>query len=333
MIEVVNLNKTFVSNKKFPGLTGAIKGLFSREKVEKLAVKDINFKINEGEIVGFVGSNGAGKSTTIKMMTGILYPTSGKCLINGIEPYKDRKANAQNIGVVFGQRTQLWWDLPLFDTFEVLKEIYQVSDEDFKERMEFLNAVLNLDEFMSSTVRTLSLGQRMRADLAAALIHNPKIIYLDEPTIGLDIVVKEKIINFIKEVNQKYNTTIVLTTHDMSDIEQLCERMVMIDSGSIIYDGSIKNLREKFGAFRTLTLDVEDATVIKDIDFLSELGLTEEDFIPEFTEKQVIIKFNRNKTSLVEIMDRVGKNTTIRDIHIAETDISHIVKRIYTEGV
>ncbi len=333
MIEVSNLNKTFVSNKKYPGLSGAIKGLFSREKIEKVAVKGVNFKINEGEIVGFIGSNGAGKSTTIKMMTGILYPTEGKCIVNGIEPYENRKVNAKNIGVVFGQRTQLWWDLPLFDTFEVLKEIYEVPDDEFKERMDFLNEVLGLEEFMSSTVRTLSLGQRMRADLAASLIHNPKILYLDEPTIGLDVVVKEKIINFIKEINKKYNTTVILTTHDMSDIEELCERMIIIDSGSIIYDGTITELREKFGSFRTLKIDVKEYQPVLDVDFLQALGLTEDDFTIEFFNNQIQIKFNRNKVRLVSILDEVGKVTSIKDIHISETDIGDIVKKIYVEGV
>ncbi len=333
MIEVSNLNKTFVSNKKYPGLSGAIKGLFSREKIEKVAVNGVNFKINEGEIVGFIGSNGAGKSTTIKMMTGILYPTKGKCIVNGIEPYENRKANARNIGVVFGQRTQLWWDLPLFDTFEVLKEIYEVPDDEYKERMEFLNEVLGLDEFMSSTVRTLSLGQRMRADLAASLIHNPKILYLDEPTIGLDVVVKEKIITFIKEINKKYNTTVILTTHDMSDIEELCERMIIIDSGTIIYDGTITELREKFGSFRTLKIDVKEYQPVLEVDFLQALDLTEDDFIIEFFNNQIQIKFNRNKARLVSILDEVGKVTSIKDIHIAETDIGDIVKKIYVEGV
>ena len=193
MIEVNHVSKEFVSPKKYPGLKGAIKGLFSNEKVTKVAVDDISFKINDGEIVGYIGSNGAGKSTTIKMMTGILNPTKGECLVNGVNPSKKRMDNAKNIGVVFGQRTQLWWDLPLSESFTILKEIYDVSDEEYKERMLFLNEVLGLAEFFDRPVRTLSLGQRMRADLGASLIHNPKVLYLDEPTIGLDLVVKDKI--------------------------------------------------------------------------------------------------------------------------------------------
>ncbi len=333
MIQVENLSKTFISNKKYTGLSGAIKGLFSREKVEKEAVKNISFKINEGEIVGFIGSNGAGKSTTIKMMTGILYPTDGKCMVNGVEPYENRKQNAQNIGVVFGQRTQLWWDLPLFDTFEVLKEIYQVPNDEFKERMKFLTEILGLDEFMSSTVRTLSLGQRMRADLAASLLHNPKILYLDEPTIGLDIVVKEKIINFIKEINKKYNTTVILTTHDMGDIQELCERMIIIDKGSIIYDGSITDLKNKFGSYRNLTVDVKNVNNVKNINFIKNLNITDEDFNATFNESQAEIKFNGSKIRLVSILDEISKVTSIRDVKITETDIADIVKKIYVEGV
>ena len=229
LIELNNVRKEFVTAKHYPGFKGAVKGLFSKETVTKTAVDDISFAIQEGEMVGYIGSNGAGKSTTIKMMSGILTPTSGTCVVNGLEPYRERKRNAKNIGVVFGQRTQLWWDLPLGETYTVLKEIYEVRKEDFEERMGFLNEVLNLQEFIHSTVRTLSLGQRMRADLAAALLHNPKVLYLDEPTIGLDVVVKDRIRQAIREINQKYNTTVILTTHDLNDIEELCQRIIIIE--------------------------------------------------------------------------------------------------------
>lgn len=246
MIEVKNIRKEFISYKKYPGLKGAIKGLFSKEKVKKVAVDDISFTIQDGEIVGYIGANGAGKSTTIKMMTGILSPTSGECTVNGVNPNKKRKENAKNIGVVFGQRTQLWWDLPLSESFTILKEIYDVSDEDYKERMEFLNQVLELDTFFDKPVRTLSLGQRMRADLGAALLHNPKVLFLDEPTIGLDVVVKDNIRKAIKEINAKSNTTVILTTHDIGDIEELCDRIIIIDEGRKIYDGTTESLKEKY---------------------------------------------------------------------------------------
>ena len=258
MIAVRHVSKRFVSNKKYPGLKGAVKGLFSREKETKVAVDDISFSIGKGEIVGYIGSNGAGKSTTIKMMTGILVPSDGECLVNGINPSKRRKENAANIGVVFGQRTQLWWDLPLSESFTILKEIYSVSDEDYKERMVFLNKVLGLEEFFHKSVRTLSLGQRMRADLGAALLHNPKVLYLDEPTIGLDLVVKDNIRQAIKEINEKYQTTVVLTTHDIGDIEELCNRIIIIDKGKLIYDGSLAHLKDTYGKKRGISFVVKD---------------------------------------------------------------------------
>ena len=266
MIEVKHISKDFVSQKKYPGFKGAIKGLFSAEKVVKKAVDDISFTIQDGEIVGYIGSNGAGKSTTIKMMTGILSPTRGECLINGVDPNKKRKANAQNIGVVFGQRTQLWWDLPLSESFTILKEIYNVSDQEYKERMEFLNRVLELQEFFDRPVRTLSLGQRMRADLGAALLHNPKVLYLDEPTIGLDLVVKDNIRSAIKEINEKFNTTVILTTHDIGDIEELCSRIIIIDDGKKIYDGSLEALKDTYGTKRKVSMEVKKPEKLKNLD-------------------------------------------------------------------
>ena len=247
MIEVKDLRKEFKKPIRGEGISGMIKTLFSRKYEVKEAVKGINFEIKEGEMVGYIGSNGAGKSTTIKMMCGILNPTGGKVLIDGMEPYKKRKQVAQNIGVVFGQKTQLWWDIQLIESFKVLKEIYQISDEDYKERMEFLESVLGLSDFLKQPVRTLSLGQRMRADLAASLLHNPKVLFLDEPTIGLDVLVKEKIREAIKEMNKKYNTTVILTTHDMADIENLCNRIIIIDEGNVIYDGDLLSIKNKFG--------------------------------------------------------------------------------------
>lgn len=243
IITAQHLVKDFKTNKKYPGLRGTIKSLFSNEKIIKRAVDDVSFTIQEGEIVGYIGSNGAGKSTTIKMLTGILVPTEGTCCVNGLEPYTNRQENARNIGVVFGQRTQLWWDLPLVESFTVLKGIYQVSDYDYRQRMEFVNDILGIQDFENSAVRTLSLGQRMRADVAAALIHNPKVLYLDEPTIGLDVVVKDKMRDAIRELNRNFHTTIILTTHDMIDIEELCNHIIIIDSGKIIFDDMLQVLQ------------------------------------------------------------------------------------------
>lgn len=335
MIEVKNVTKEFISPKKYPGLKGAIKGLFSNEKEKKLAVDNISFSIEKGEIVGYIGSNGAGKSTTIKMMTGILTPTKGECLINGINPSRERKKNAQNIGVVFGQRTQLWWDLPLSESFTILKEIYNVGDEEYKERMEFLNRVLELEEFWTRPVRNLSLGQRMRADLGAALIHNPKVLYLDEPTIGLDLVVKDNIRSAIREINEKYQTTVILTTHDIGDIEELCSRIIIIDDGRKIYDGSLSDLKEQYGTMRKVSMEV------RNVEEVSSLNLAERLSVPENTyrinvdseQSSVVVSFDKNKLQVSDIIAQFMEKTDVRDIKIQETELSEIVKEIYNHGI
>ena len=331
MIEVTNVSKEFVSAKKYPGLRGAIRGLFSREKVHKMAVQDISFHINKGEIVGYIGSNGAGKSTTIKMMTGILTPTSGTCLVNGVDPGRDRKKNAQNIGVVFGQRTQLWWDLPLSESFTILKEIYNVGDEEYRQQMEFLNRVLGLEEFFSQPVRNLSLGQRMRADLAAALLHNPPVLYLDEPTIGLDLVVKDNIRAAIREINEKYSTTVVLTTHDIGDIEELCSRILIIDKGSLIYDGSLEELKEQYGTTRKVVLEVADVTEAKNIPLHEYLGITPDSYEiqADGENSTVTVSFDKNCLQVSEVIGQMMRHTQVKDIKILETELAEIVKAIY----
>ena len=331
MIEVQNVSKEFVSPKKYPGLKGAIKGLFSREKVRKVAVDDVSFHIHKGEIVGYIGSNGAGKSTTIKMMTGILTPTKGKCLVNGVDPCIGRKKNAKNIGVVFGQRTQLWWDLPLSESFTILKEIYDVSDEAYEERMQFLNRVLGLEEFFAQPVRNLSLGQRMRADLGAALLHNPPVLYLDEPTIGLDLVVKDNIRAAIKEINEKYQTTLVLTTHDIEDIEELCSRIIIIDQGKLIYDGSLAELKDKYGATRKVIMEVADLKAAKDIPLDEYLSVSKEDYeISIDTDSSTItVAFDKNKLQVSDVTMQMMKHLQVKDIKIQETELAEIVKAIY----
>lgn len=335
MIEVKHISKSFVSPKKYPGLKGAIKGLFSNEKVEKKAVDDISFSIGEGEIVGYIGSNGAGKSTTIKMMTGILTPTEGTCLVNGVNPSKNRKENAQNIGVVFGQRTQLWWDLPLSESFTILKEIYNVSDADYAERMEFLNRVLELPEFFDRPVRTLSLGQRMRADLGAALLHNPRVLYLDEPTIGLDLVVKENIREAIKEINEKYKTTVILTTHDIGDIEELCNRIIIIDEGKKIYDGSLQDLKELYGTRRTVSMEIRQQDKVKKLDLSERLGVAKEDYEMEYDREKYIlsVRFDKNTIQVPQILSAVMNDMDVKDVQIEETQLEDIVKQIYLSGV
>ncbi len=336
MIQVNHISKEFVSPKKYPGLKGAIKGLFSNEKVRKTAVDDISFSIEKGEIVGYIGSNGAGKSTTIKMMTGILTPTRGECLVGGIDPNRHRMENAQNIGVVFGQRTQLWWDLPLSESYTILKEIYNVSDEDYKERMEFLNEVLGLPEFFDRPVRTLSLGQRMRADLGAALIHNPKVLYLDEPTIGLDLVVKDKIRGAIREINERFDTTVILTTHDIGDIEELCSRIIIIDQGKKIYDGSLEDLKDTFGSRKSVSMEVRQMERARQISW-GELqqGKDEDVLRVEFEEEQnrLTVSFDKKEIQVADIISRVMEVTDVKDIQIKETELAEIVKEIYNHGV
>lgn len=335
MIVVKNLKKEFKTNKKYPGFKGAIKSLFSKEYITKTAVDDISFEINKGEIVGYIGANGAGKSTTIKMMTGILVPTSGDITVNGIIPYEEREKNAKDIGVVFGQKTQLWWDLPLSETFSLLKEIYEVSDKDFEERMVFLNEVLELNDFMLNPVRTLSLGQRMRADLAASLIHNPKILYLDEPTIGLDIVVKDNVRKAIKKINELYNTTVILTTHDLSDIEELCNRIIIIDKGQIIYDGNISTIKEKYGYMTNIEINTKKEIDISEIKLNKLFNLSNEDLFFEFfkDEKKLKLSFNKNKISSSDIIFHIMKDFRVLDFVVKETGIDEIIKKIYKSEV
>lgn len=340
MIELKNVSKEFVSPKKYPGFKGAIKGLFSNEKVRKVAVDDISFSIEKGEIVGYIGSNGAGKSTTIKMMTGILNPTTGTCLVDGIDPSKNRKENAQNIGVVFGQRTQLWWDLPLSESFTILKEIYDVSDEAYEEQMAFLNRVLELDEFFDRPVRTLSLGQRMRADLGAALLHNPKVLYLDEPTIGLDLVVKDNIRHAIKEINEKYQTTVILTTHDIGDIEELCSRIIIIDEGKKIYDGTLENLKDTYGKRRKVSMEVRKPEALQELSLAEQLNKTNETSILETDFETVLdvesktytVSFDKHKMQVPQILSVVMECTEVTDIKLQETELAEIVKEIYNHG-
>lgn len=335
MIEVKHIKKEFVSPKKYPGLKGAIKGLFSNEKVVKTAVDDISFTIHDGEIVGYIGSNGAGKSTTIKMMTGILHPTSGECRVNGIDPNKQRKDNAANIGVVFGQRTQLWWDLPLSESFTILKEIYDVSDADYAERMEFINNVLDLRPFFDHPVRTLSLGQRMRADLGAALLHNPKVLYLDEPTIGLDIVVKDKIRDAIRELNERYNTTVILTTHDIGDIEQLCSRIIVIDEGKKIYDGTLQDLKETYGTRCSVSMEIRHPGQLAGWDLQEALGVDADVCSHRFDweKKTLEVSFDKRKLSAPQILRAVMEITDVTDVQVRETELAEIVKQIYTHSL
>lgn len=333
MIEVKDLSKSFKTFKRESGLKGTVKSLFKREHIEVNAVKDVTFNIEKGEIIGYIGANGAGKSTTIKMMTGILTPTTGSVLVDGRVPYKERTENAKHIGVVFGQKTQLWWDLPLGETFSILKEIYQVPDQFYKDQMAYFNEIFELSEFMNQTVRTLSLGQRMRADLAASMLHNPKVLFLDEPTIGLDVVVKERIRKAVKEMNAKYGTTIILTTHDMSDIEQLCSRIIIIDKGELLYDGGIDMIRQTYGYERRLIFDLryDDGKAVRDkLDLLMEEMeyITEESLTYNLEKNKLEIVFDRNQINISSITNLILQNFDVLDFSLKDMDIEEIVKKI-----
>lgn len=324
IIKAENLSKTFRIYKSGEGIKGYLKSFVSRDYEEVHAVEDLNLEIEKGEMIGYIGSNGAGKSTTIKMLTGILEPSSGNIEVNGLEPSKNRKKNAMNIGVVFGQKTQLWWDLPVKESFKLLKEIYEVNDENYEERIEEFNRVLDLDEFWDQPVRKLSLGQKMRSELAAAFLHHPPIVYLDEPTIGLDVAVKEKIRDFIRKMNREKEITVMLTTHDIDDIEDLCDRIVVLDEGKKIYDGRLNTLVNRFTS-RRLILDVRNGDNFElELDGIKEI---------ERENSHIEIVFDREQLSASEIMKQALDNYDVLDFEIKEPDIEAVVKRIYNEGL
>ncbi|WP_010268447.1 ABC transporter ATP-binding protein [Paenibacillus senegalensis] len=325
LIEAEGLAKQFKIPLKEPGLTGAVKHLFKPKFQKKIAVTGIDLAIDKGESVAYVGPNGAGKSTTIKMLTGILVPTNGKVMVDGLIPHKNREENAKKIGVVFGQRTQLWWDLPIIESFSLLKDIYEIPASVYKHNLERFTQLLGLDEFLYSTARQISLGQRMRADLAAALLHNPKIVYLDEPTIGLDIAVKERIRKFIKEMNETEGTTILLTTHDLEDIEQICRRLVIIDKGRIIFDGDLHAVKDVFAKERTLHFQV-DAPVPNLPSILSGLPNT---ILDHEDELQFSVRFDRFAISAGEIASHIMRQVQVKDFRIDEPKIDHVIRKVY----
>ncbi|MNW34752.1 Methionine import ATP-binding protein MetN 2 [compost metagenome] len=327
-IDVQQLRKTFHVHKSREGLKGAFLDLFRREYREVMAVKDISFQIPQGEICGYIGENGAGKSTTIKMLTGILVPTSGTLKVGGYTPYEEREQFVRNIGVVFGQRSQLWWDIGVIESFQLLRKVYQVPDRDFKRRLDELVERLQLQELLNRPVRKLSLGQRMRCELVAALLHNPSIVFLDEPTIGLDIVVKSEIREFLKDMNREHGTTILLTTHDLQDIEALCSRVIMLDDGNIIYDGGLDELKSRWGTGREVLFQfgtpasleqLRQWTTGMPVEWEAEHDLMAKVWIP--------LEYN-----VSDVLGVVVGRTDITDIKIIETNTDDIVRRIYQSG-
>lgn len=323
-IEVNSVTKEFKSYKRQKGFLNSLKSLFYRQYEVKKAVDDITFHIDKGELVGYIGKNGAGKSTTIKMLSGILLPTSGEIIVDGRIPYRERKQNAMHMGIVFGQRSQLYWDLPVEDTFDLFKKMYKISADRFKRNVDFYVELLDMKEFLTRPVRQLSLGQKMRADIAVALLHDPDIVYLDEPTIGLDILAKNKIREFIKEINRQKNTTVILTTHDMDDIEEICNRLIMIDKGSIIYDGSIKELRDLYAEDYVITVDFID-TDAKVMDMRLQV------IKQEGTKKTIVC--NKKEISVAEAVTLITRSYDITDFELQEPRIEDIIKKIYEKGI
>jgi ABC-2 type transport system ATP-binding protein len=323
IIETRNLRKVFRSVHRYPGVSGAIRALFSREYDEKVAVEDVTLAMEQGELVGYIGPNGAGKSTTIKMLTGILVPTSGDIRFGGLVPHEKRKENARNIGVVFGQRSQLYWDLPLRESFELLRAIYAVPRNRYQKNLARFSDILALDEFMDTPVRQLSLGQRMRGDFAAAMLHDPAIVYLDEPTIGLDVVAKEAIREFIAQINGERGTTVILTTHDLADVERLCRRIILIDDGRVVFDGPIERLRNEYGTHRTLVVTLADSC--EDLNFPHT----------ELVEREgnvVHLRFDRRRLTAEQLIRMVSERCTLSDLSIVEPELEDIIRRIYLEG-
>lgn len=323
-IEVENVNKVFKVSKRKKGLVGMAANLIHPQYEYKKAVCDMNFAIEEGDMVGFIGPNGAGKSTTIKMLSGILHPSSGKIVVDGFVPYKQRKEYVGNIGVVFGQKSQLQWDLPPIDTFELLKYIYKIPQQDYKKKLDKYVELLDMGQFLNQPVRQLSLGQRMRADIVAALLHSPRIVFFDEPTIGVDVVGKETIRNFIRQLNETEGITMLFTTHDMQDIEKTCKKLIVIDKGNKIYDGSLQGIREEFSTMRQVDVEFASQVEIQPIPHVTVQRLE------EANGRKVRFSFESKKVEINELMSHLLNQYAVRDLQVSEPEIESIIRKIYS---
>ena len=329
IIETKQLTKQFRLPVKSAGLAGAVKHLFRPRFRELLAVDCVDIAIDEGESVGYVGPNGAGKSTTVKMLTGILVPTSGSVRVRGLDPNRQREANARNIGVVFGQRTQLWWDLPLQESLRLLGDIYDVPEPVFKRNFEEFVELLELAPFLTTPARQLSLGQRMRGDLAASLMHSPGIIFLDEPTIGLDVAVKERIRQFVKRTNRERGATILLTSHDLGDIEDTCERLIMIDKGRIVYDGPLAEIKLRFGMKRVIHFmlhESNDGVAERARRLLPELSIGA---VTKLDAYNLEVEFSPADLSASEVIGRLLPELPVNDLRLEEPEIETIIRALY----
>jgi ABC-2 type transport system ATP-binding protein len=328
IIEVRELSKEFRTFRRREGVLGALQNLFVREYVTVRAVDRVSFSIEPGEMVGYIGANGAGKSTTIKMLTGILVPSSGHLTAYGYVPYRDRRRYTHHIGVVFGQRTQLWWDIAVVESFKLLKEIYEVPETDYRRRVGFFSEILNLGEYLHTPVRKLSLGERMRCDLAASLLHNPPVLFLDEPTIGLDVVAKDRIREFLKEINRSQQTTVLLTTHDLSDIEELSRRIIIIDKGHILFDGDLEQMKKRLAKYNQVKFFLKDRSQVGRLAQIQADGIVTE----RVDELTYLMRFDREQHSSAEVIRQIVNTLQVRDIFIEEEPIEEIVKRIYLSG-
>lgn len=320
-IEVQELCKEYRIAKSERGIGTAIQSLFHREYTVKEAVKKVSFSIEKGEMVGYIGPNGAGKSTTLKMLSGVLIPTSGTVNVGGIVPYRDRKENAKHIGVVFGQRSQLYWDLPISDTFELYESLYSIPKETFQKNKEFFTELLDMGDFLNQPVRQLSLGQKMKANIAIAFLHDPEVVYLDEPTIGLDVTSKKVLRDALKAINKEKGTTVILTTHDMDDIEALCHRLIMIDQGKKLFDGTLESFRERYGRGVSLKLEFEDGAPSWDKE--SKYGLL------EASDRQWVVQVPEGVSSK-EAMITLIQAYNPTNLYVQEERIEEVVRRAYT---
>ena len=324
-ITAEHLSKTFRVFDRRPGLGGVLRDLVDRRWRALLAVQDVSLEIPRGQVIGYIGPNGAGKSTTIKMLTGILRPTSGRVTVNGFDPQRERSRYVRTVGAVFGQRTQLWWDLAVGESFELLRHLYDVSQSDYDARLKRFDAVLGLAEFLRTPVRKLSLGQRMKADLAASLLHLPPVLFLDEPTVGLDVATKARLRDFLKELNREEGTTILLTTHDMQDIEALCQRVVVIDHGRIMHDGDIASLTARYGARTRLVLSLTQATDVAAAD-LPRVGVT-------WTQPEPLqaVATLDDGVEVAAVLQRALAALPVGDVKIAKPAIEQVVQELYAK--
>ena len=326
LIQVRDLSKHFRTFHRREGIWGGLQNLFVREYKTIKAVDRVNLSIDRGEMVGYIGPNGAGKSTSIKMLTGILVPSSGEAIVNGFMPYRQRRQYVRTIGVVFGQRTQLWWDIAVIESFKLLRRIYDVSQQDFDARMDMFNQILGLKDYLHTPVRKLSLGERMRCDLAAALLHNPPLLFLDEPTIGLDVVAKHHIREFLRAINRQFQTTVLLTTHDLDDIEELCRRIVIIDHGTVLFDGDLQVLKQRLLRTKQIKCVLKDSSQAAGLGRFAGKGVILE-MVDEMTFR---IRFDRLEVSASDLIRQILATVELRDIVIEDEPIEEIIKRIYS---